>query len=216
MKRSITTLLVTLTVATAASAVTSTAVLAANGDAAGKFETFDATPKAPRKDAVSNRQIVVEPKFVTPKAPPVASLPEPVENIEPIIDTPAKPKNKPQAQVIEETPAQPELDEQIFAPQTKTGEVKVKMPTVFTEKQKELFNELSPAKQATLVETLIAKHGYDTMYPANTSRTYLDDHRIKQSKAYRDDHYQRGYEDTGYNYSSSYGSSYGSSYYNCQ
>ena len=220
MKHSVTALLLTLTVTAASSAVTSTVAHAATDDTASKFQTFDATPKAPRKDVVTDRQIVVEPKFAPPKAPPVASLPQPVETAETIVDEPAKAIPQPQAQVIEQEPVQPVQDEEIFAPQPKTEAAKVEIPTVFTETQKDLFAKLSPEQQTVMVKKLITKHGYDAMYPADVSRTYLDDYRTKQTKA-DDAYYDQGtYQDTGYNtsygYTTSYGSSYGSSYNNCQ
>ena len=209
MKHSVTALLVTLTVTAASSAAVTAVAQAAPGDTASKFETFDATPKAPRKDVVTDRQIVVEPRIAAPKAPPVASLPKPVETIEPAKEIP-----QPQAQIIQQETTQPSLDEETFAPQPKTKAAKVEMPTVFTETQKDLFAKLSPAEQTAMVKKLIAKYGYDAMYPADVSRTYLDDYSAKQSKV--DDHYydQSSYEDTGYN--SSYTTSYGSSYNNCQ
>ncbi|MGI9465075.1 MAG: hypothetical protein ACR2OM_14100, partial [Aestuariivirgaceae bacterium] len=90
------------------------------------FETFEATPKAPRKEPGGNRQIVVEPKVptqATPKAPPVASLNPPDSQAE------APPKT-PEPDVAQKTPeatkqpdkqpdVQPSVSEETFAPVTK-------------------------------------------------------------------------------------------------
>ena len=193
---------------------------AATDDAGSKFKTFEATPKAPRveiKEATpkaprvepdTNRQIVVEPRQERVETP-VANLNPPVDEqlineTEPQLEAAAKPKVKPDTSA-------PEAPEDVFAPQTKAEAEKVEMPTVFTEKQKSLFEALGADEQKQLVEKLVKKYGYDTMYPKNVTRKYVEDYKAKQSYADRDDHYS--YNDTGYN---SYSSGYGSGYANCQ
>ena len=236
MKQSMTALMLSLTVTTAAAALAIPAVQAADDGASSKFETFDVTPKAPRKDDVTARQIVVEPKQETPKEPEVAKLDNPVvEEVAPAekqqaiaADTPEKPaedKVETTAEApkqTEEKVAAPKIDEDAFAPKTAEKAKKVEMPTVFTDEQKELFNKLSPEQQATLVEKLVKKYGHETMYPKNVSRDYLKEY--KTTPSYQDDHYgdddSYGYDD-GYGNQSSYGYGYyGSSYktnaYNCQ
>ena len=77
MNYSLKALLLSLAVTTASAALAMPAAHAQDSSSSSNFETFEATPKAPRKEPGGNRQIVVEPKVptqATPKAPPVASF----------------------------------------------------------------------------------------------------------------------------------------------
>ncbi|MGI9464974.1 MAG: hypothetical protein ACR2OM_13590, partial [Aestuariivirgaceae bacterium] len=170
MKHTAKALLLSLTVTTAAAALIIPAATAETVAETPDFKTFEATPKAPRKEPVKERQIVVEPKQeIAPKTDttPIANLTDPVETVdtkqpEPeqkLVESTEENEDKP---AIEDKPG---LDEDTFAPKTKAEADKVEMPTVFTEKQKELFEKLDAEQQADLVKKLVKKHGYDTMYP---------------------------------------------------
>lgn len=231
MRNSAKTLLVSFSIAAAAAAFALPAAIAATDNADSKFKLFEATPKAERvqaKEATpkaervepdTNRQIVIEPRQETPEIP-VATLNPVIDEVEPtpqkeFSEAAAKPKPKPEITEQPEVTEKPEAEEDVFAPQKKAEEEKVEMPTVFTEKQKKLFEALGADEQKTLVTKLIKKYGYDSMYPKNVTRKYAEDYKAKQSYrnegdrySYNDDSYTGGYN--------SYSSGYGSGYANCQ
>ncbi len=84
---------------------------------------------------------------------------------------------------VENNPVDPEIvventiDEDAFAPISKTKVTIVKMPTVFSDAQIELYDDLSAEQQVALVDKLIIKYGRERLYPTETTISYSDNYR---------------------------------------
>ena len=211
MNRTIKTVALSLSIVTLAATSSMSAAEAATNASDGKFKTFQATPKAPRVEKEVPRQIVVEPRQEVDKTPVAVLTPDQ----KPVVAEPAPAKpvitDEPEQQAAATPPAKPEDPDAAFAPQTQAEAEKVEMPTVFTDKQKELFNALGASEQKALVERLVKKYGRETMYPKAVTRNYIEDHKSKQSHS---DSYQYNYsyDEPAYERYTSYGSGYT----NCQ
>ena len=100
----------------------------------------------------------------------------------------------------ENNPVDPEIvdentiDEEAFAPITKTKVTTVKMPTVFSEAQIELYDDLSAEQQVALVDKLIIKYGRERLYPTEKTIRYSDNYssgnHTNYSSAYSTSNYR--------------------------
>ena len=229
MKNPVSKMLLALALTTASAAFVFSSANAVEGQAlTGKANTRIAVID---KDKESTRQIVVEQKDEEADAleiAPVAKLQRPpiTQKIVVVDKGEELEKTPPKQEIIEEVPTDivekveksPEIvDEDVFAPQVKTKTVKVEMPTIFTDKQKGLFEALSNEDQTILVKGLIKKYGYNTLYPtdvaSNNTQTYSNYHSPRKHRNSYSNSYNNNYHssnDNGYRYSnrSSYNNSY--------
>ena len=231
MKPTAKTVFLSLSIATVAAAGIIPAAQAAteNGNTSPTLET-----SAKALEAQATRQIVVEPKqpakkaeiaVLTPKAEETAKTPEAKAPEAKAPEAKAEAPKKeaaanPQPKANEKAQDKAEEPVDVFAPQTKAEPEKVEIPTVFTEKQKLLFQALDVEEQKKVVERLIKKYGKETMYPKATvtakvveepKKKVVENHKKKQTHVETYEH--------SYNYAEpvyeSY-SSYDSGYTNCQ
>lgn len=202
MKRSLTAAALSLAVAAATCQLTASNAFAEpdeEGTAAtlfqpkSKAQATEPTEKtAAPTDATSARQVVVEP---TQDNAVVGAVDNEVEDK---VAPPPAPEKPDVTQKHTETEGTG-IDENLFAPQTTVTEPKVEVPTVFTDKQKGLFSKLTAGQQRELVEKLVKKYGYDTMYPKKVTRKYLEDYRKRRSRSYDEEDYSSYYgHDHGY------------------
>ena len=177
-----------------------------------KTDTINIAPVAKLNSSSNQGVAVFEKNEEAEKRPPITQQIVVVDKGDEIEKTP------PKQEIIEEVPTDlvekvektPEIvDEDVFAPQVKTKTAKVEMPTIFTEKQKGLFNALSDEDQTILVKGLIKKYGYNTLYPAavasNNYDTYSNYHSPRKYNNNYNDSYNNGYR---YSNQSSYSNSY--------
>ena len=102
-------------------------------------------------------------------------------------DTPSEP-----SKVVEQT-----IDEEAFAPIVKTKAVTVKMPTVFSNAQIKLYDDLTADQQVALVDKLIIKYGRERLYPAETTISYSDNYSSGQQTNYSSAYSTSNYRSAG-------------------
>ncbi len=126
------------------------------------------------------------------------------------------PKPDPTPEIEEERTAEisspiEEINDDVFAPKAKAKvkTTKVKMPTVFTAEQVDLYNNLTSDEQIALVRRLATKYGLDRLYPTKQANDY---HNNKYATKYS---YSQKYNNhsNSYSHNNSYSSAYSTSNY---
>ena len=231
MNNSVSKLLFALALTTSSAAFVFSSANAVEGQAlTGKSDTDQIVVA---KESENTRQIVVQgndTKTDELEIKPVAKLDSPISQKIVVVDKGEELEKTPPKQedtvkevpvdLVEKVDKDPKtVDEDLFAPQVKTKTVKVEMPTIFTERQVTLFKALSKEDQIVLIEGLVKKYGYGTLYPTDVAGYNNDKHGNYHTPRKSHNQYSNSYNnnyqnsnDHGYRYSNQ--SSYSNSYSN--